>query len=258
MVYSGAIAGTAKPDGGCAMMVRLTILGGFLTVTLGAWAMIRPPSPAVYRLADGALVSVASTEVTRSSPLDPVFPSPDQMLQEARFLDDTIDGVLDTLGFAEDGPSDAGLPQVTTTSTLTGYLPDVDSADAAALAALLSQGLQAQQDDAAIHAALSAAVAEGTVQVPAALMTTDGTIDTELLLQTVVTRAKQRIGAEDAPGAIVDVTNYTVAEGDSIARVAALVYGDPTAFPALMEANDTVLSHPTEVTVGMRLLVPPL
>lgn len=239
------------------MMVRLTILGGFLTVTLGAWTMIRPPSPAVYRLADGALVSVASAEVTRSSPLDPVFPSPDQMLQEARFLDDTLDGVLDTLGFAADGPTDAGLPGVTT-GTLTGYRPEDDTADAAKLAALLSEGLQAQHDDAAIHAALSAAVADGTVQVPAALMTTDGTIDTALLLQTVVTRAKLRVGAEDAAGAIVDVTNYTVAEGDSIARVAALVYGDPTAFPALMEANDTVLSHPAEVTVGMRLLVPPL
>lgn len=238
------------------MILRLCIIGGFLLTTLGTWALIRPPSAQVDRLANGTLVATSAEVVTRSSPTAPVLPSPDLLPQDARLLEDTFGAVLEALGF---GIGDAALRDQSSGAlsgigAVTGQSRDLQIPQ---LAQILITGLQERHEDAAIHAALSAAAAAGAVEVPAALFTTEGEIDTGLLLETVVLRAKVRIGAAE-PAAPMDVRAYTVVPGDSLAGVAAKVYGDPTDFVALMQANADLLDHPAQIAVGMRLLVPPL
>jgi len=50
------------------------------------------------------------------------------------------------------------------------------------------------------------------------------------------------------------ITTYTVQRGDSLARIARKVYGDPHQYPLLQGANN--LADPGRIWVGQVLLVP--
>lgn len=238
------------------MIWRVGIIGGFLAVTMGTWLLIRPPATQIDRLANGALVTASAEVVTRSSPNDPILPDPGLIPRDVQIMDDTFAAVLDGLGF---GASELGLRDVTSgaLSGIGAITGEVSEPQVPALADMLIDGLRARDDDATIHAALTSALSEGVIEVPGALITTHGDIDTALLLETVVIRAKARIGTDELP-APADFRTYTVVSGDSLARIASEAYGDPTAFPLLLEANDDLMSHPAQISTGMRLLVPPL
>lgn len=58
------------------------------------------------------------------------------------------------------------------------------------------------------------------------------------------------------PGALTPLAEITVAEGDRLDNVTARVYGEPTIFWYLCDANNAL--HPDELTAepGRRLVVP--
>jgi nucleoid-associated protein YgaU len=103
-------------------------------------------------------------------------------------------------------------------------------------------------------------------------------VDTAVLLSTLVTKAQVASGAVEAVNpadvvaggegvevrvvtqAIGDSTQnqfYTVASGDSLGSIAQKFYGDAVYFPAIFEANRTLLSSPDELQIGQRLVIPP-
>lgn len=52
------------------------------------------------------------------------------------------------------------------------------------------------------------------------------------------------------------VTTYTVQRGDSLAKIARQVYGDPYKYPLIQQANN--LSDPGQIWVGQVLIIPPV
>lgn len=69
-------------------------------------------------------------------------------------------------------------------------------------------------------------------------------------LEDVVTK----LVADYGEGYAVGVRSYTVKRGDSLARIARQMYGDPHLYPRIQEANN--LSDPGRIWVGQVLLIP--
>jgi nucleoid-associated protein YgaU len=150
--------------------------------------------------------------------------------------------------------------------------------EAPTLESLVVEALRAGQPDAYIDALVNEAAGSGAITVPSALVTSDGRVDTAVLLSTLVTKAQVASGAVEAVNpadvvaggegvevrvvtqAIGDSTQnqfYTVASGDSLGSIAQKFYGDAVYFPAIFEANRTLLSSPDELQIGQRLVIPP-
>jgi nucleoid-associated protein YgaU len=146
------------------------------------------------------------------------------------------------------------------------------------LESLVVDALRAGQPDAYIDALVNEAAGSGAITVPSALVTSDGRVDTAVLLSTLVTKAQVASGAVEpvnpaevvAGGDGVEVRVvaqaigdsaqnqfYTVASGDSLGSIAQKFYGDAVYFPAIFDANRTLLSSPDELQVGQRLVIPP-
>ena len=146
------------------------------------------------------------------------------------------------------------------------------------LESLVVEALRAGQPDDYIDALVNEAAGSGAISVPSALVTSDGRVDTAVLLSTLVTKAQVASGAVEAvnpaeviaggegvevrvtASAIGDSTQnqfYTVASGDSLGSIAQKFYGDAVYFPAIFEANRTFLSSPDELAIGQRLVIPP-
>jgi nucleoid-associated protein YgaU len=146
------------------------------------------------------------------------------------------------------------------------------------LESLVVDALRAGKPDDYIDALVNEAAGSGAITVPSALVTSDGRVDTAVLLSTLVTKAQVASGAVEpvnpaeviAGGegvevrvvtqAVGDSTQnqfYTVASGDSLGSIAQKFYGDAVYFPAIFDANRTLLSSPDELAIGQRLVIPP-
>lgn len=145
------------------------------------------------------------------------------------------------------------------------------------LEALVSQALREGQNDSYIDALVNEAAGQGKISVPSALVTSDGRVDTAVLLSSLVAQAQVASGAaqpvrpEDviASGEGVEVRVvqkafggaeshqfYTVLPGDSLGAIAVKFYGDVTQFTAIFNANRAILSSPDRLNVGQRLVIP--
>jgi nucleoid-associated protein YgaU len=59
------------------------------------------------------------------------------------------------------------------------------------------------------------------------------------------------------PFVLQEVTTYTVRRGDSLWRIAAVVYGDPYSWRTIWEANRDLIPNPDVLPVGTVLTIPP-
>lgn len=195
------------------------------------------------------------------------------------------DGVLSELGLPGARPqsAEAGQMQDMTRSALANInaLRKTQAAGPAPqrLPELISQALREGQSDAYIDALLNEAANRGEVLVPKALVTSDGRVDTAVILADIVGRAKAAAeGSEATPktpadivvggqgvevrmvtkadGEAVQYRFYTVNRGDSLGAIAVRFYGDVTHFSAIYEANRGILSSPDKIRVGQRLVIP--
>ncbi len=145
----------------------------------------------------------------------------------------------------------------------------------ATLEGLISQALAEGQTDQAIDDIVNQAVAEGTVEAPAGLRTTEGKVDTAVLLASILAQAQGAAGEGEEFGqgdlseptaaveggtlamqvATEDVL-YVVQPGDSLGSLALRFYGDAGLFTAIFKANRQVLETPESLAYGMKLLIP--
>lgn len=144
------------------------------------------------------------------------------------------------------------------------------------LQTIVAQALKEGQSDAYIDALLNEAAAAGSLSVPEMLVTSDGRVDTAVLLASLVAQAQ--IAAGGAAPAVPEVVGgdgvevrvvqtatetkahrfYTVNPGDSLGAIAVKFYGNVAQFPVIFEANRQILSSPNEIQAGQRLVIPEL
>jgi LysM repeat protein len=192
--------------------------------------------------------------------------------------------VLAELGFA-------GLEPVTTNSqaqrqSTSDILAGIEAAtgqrsildERETLEAIVIAALRAGESDESIDLIINTAAASGDVTVPEILVTSDGRVDTFVLLNNIVMQA--RIAAGGAAPAIPDVTPdntadkevciiqratdevkarfYTVQSGDSLGAISIKFYGVIGQYETIFEANKGLLSGPDRIRVGQRLAIPQL
>lgn len=142
---------------------------------------------------------------------------------------------------------------------------------------LVANALREGQTDAQIDLAVNDAAIAGELSVPAELVTSDGRVDTAVLLASLVSQAQISAGLAEpvdpasvvAGGAGVEVhlvtkangdaeqaQFYTVGAGDSLGAIALKFYGDAAYFPKIFEANRAIMSSPDRLMVGQRLAIP--
>lgn len=133
------------------------------------------------------------------------------------------------------------------------------------LSILITQAMAQGQSDAYLEALLEEAVGAGLVAVPEALKTSEGNLDTQTLLSSIVARAEARTngdGADTAPVEEVPLLMvrgkqyYVVKSGDSLGGIAFRIYGQTSGYQRIFDANKDKLSSPDKIVVGQRLLIP--
>ncbi len=197
-------------------------------------------------------------------------------------LSDMTNNVLAELGFAGVKPvtTNAQTQRQSTSEILAGIeaatgntsvLQERDTLEAIVIAAL-----RAGTSDEEIDQIVNTAAAEGTVAVPEILVTSDGRVDTHVLLTNIVTQAQLAAGGpapsipeatpENTQGMEVRVVQqateavqarfYTVQPGDSLGKISITFFGSVEHYEAIFEANRGLLSSPDRIRVGQRLVIP--
>lgn len=138
------------------------------------------------------------------------------------------------------------------------------------LEGLVALALAEGQTDQTIDEIVNQAVAEGEIEAPAMLTTTEGKVDTAVLLASIIAEAQ---GDEVGQGDISDPTEavdggtlamqvatqdvlYVVQAGDSLGSLALRFYGDADLNGAIFKANRQVLDSPESLRAGVKLLIP--
>lgn len=196
-------------------------------------------------------------------------------------LDEATSAILSDLSMLPDAAQTAdpsGL-RAMSTAALKGLraLRGQPAAAAPTLETLVSNALRDGQTDAYINTLVNEAAGRGEISVPSALITSDGQVDTAVLLSNLVTKAQVAAGTLAQPrpqdvvagGAGVEVRMvnkaigaaeshqfYTVLRGDSLGSIALKFYGNVSHYPAIFNANRALLSSPDKLKVGQRLVVP--
>ncbi len=141
------------------------------------------------------------------------------------------------------------------------------------LADLVSRAVARGQSDAYLDALINEAADSGRIEVPGALRTANGRVDTDALLRALIqagngsgparnpediipTGAGVEVRVVQEAGQTVPYYFYTVQEGDSLGAIALNFYGDAALYKVIYEANRRLLSSPDRIRIGQRLRIP--
>jgi len=199
-------------------------------------------------------------------------------------VDEVTDGVLADLGLKDPAPvapEQAALHTMTSNvlkglGAVTGkqVQPAVTAVQGPSLQSLVASALRDGKTDSYIDALVNEAAGRGEIRVPKALVTSEGRVDTAVLLADLLAKAtKETGGAAAAPapaagdgvelrvvqkadGAVEQYQFYTVQRGDSLGAISVKFYGDINRFMKVYEANRMILSSPDVIRVGQRLVIP--
>jgi nucleoid-associated protein YgaU len=242
--------------------------------------------------------AASDVEVTRAiTPAEPVVAPAAQAIQPQPqapqprrpetsdvSMDDMTASVLADLGFETEAPEAPNVEeqQIETTAGILASIESVtgqqvELAPRQTLQTLVVTALREGQSDDYIDALVNEAAATGRVTVPEVMVTSDGRVDTAVLLDNLVTHAIIASGGNvpvpdvdptTNPGVEVRVVQraqdavqarfYTVQTGDSLGAIAVKFYGRVDLFDRIFEANRQTLSSPDLIRTGQRLVIPAL
>lgn len=133
---------------------------------------------------------------------------------------------------------------------------------------ILAQSLSAGQTVEDIDKLINAAVGQGSVRVPVMLLTTEGRVDTEVLIASILMAAQSPsteqgdTSTDDSfvtpETAVLDIQDmlYTVLRDDSLGSLSRKFYGTPAYFAVILQANRAVLTTPSSLRAGQVLVIP--
>ena len=285
-------------------MIRTTVAFFVFAVVICGLIIFRPFSGGDDVVADRLGTPVAAdVDVTRAAPNEinalaqaaaAVAPDRSGLIEAPRRVDvarpntddthlsDMTNNVLAELGFAGVEPvtTNSQVQRQSTSDILAGIeaatgqhsiLEERDTLEAIVIAAL-----RAGESDENIDVIVNEAAAAGTVAVPQILVTSDGRVDTHVLLNNIVTEAQIASGGAPAarPTATPDNTDgmevrfvqratdevearfYTVQPGDSLGGISITFFGSTEHYETIFNANKGLLSSPDRIRVGQRLVIP--
>lgn len=287
-------------------MIRMVLALFVFAVLLCAWIVVDPFAddgatserqaalPAAEPAEPGGLQPETEAEVARAVqealPAQPVMREITRVFAEPTIrvddstLSETTAGVLAGLGFETRSPVELA-PEDPMAQMTVGALSDIRAvtgiapaeAEPSPLQALIIQALNEGQTDDAIDAAVNAAAQAGDVAVPDVLVTSDGRVDTSVLLANIVAEARvaagearivepvATIGGDGVEVRVVQRADdteqyrfYTVNAGDSLGAISIKFYGDARYYDVIFEANRAILSSPDRIRSGQRLVIPEL
>ncbi len=238
-------------------------------------------------LAEAALANVAAvTPAAAPATPAPVLEAPRRQEVARPQTDDTslndmTQNVLAELGFAGVEPVETtGRQQLETTADILAGIQAATGQSAPVperqtLESLVVAALQAGRSDEDIDALVNGAALTGTVAVPEILVTSEGRVDTHVLLSNIITQAQIAAGntpqvppatPENTAGLEVRVVQraneevqarfYTVQPGDSLGAIAITFYGRSDMYDHIFQANRQILSSPDRIRIGQRLVIP--
>lgn len=247
----------------------------------------RASTPEISSLAQAAVSATAP--IPAAAPATALIDAPRRIDVARPNTDDTrlsdmTNNVLAELGFA-------GVEAVTTNSQVqrqstskilagieaaTGQRSILEERDT--LEAIIIAALRAGETDESIDIIINDAAASGNVAVPEILVTSDGRVDTHVLLRNIVTQAQVAAGgsAPVAPEATPENTQgmevrvvqratdavqarfYTVQSGDSLGAISITFFGSSEYYDVIFQANKGLLSSRDRIRVGQRLVIPQL
>ena len=277
------------------MLRILIIAGGFLAITAGLLVfqpgMGQAPRQA-SSLADEPAAPVSQVQVSRAETgLDLTSTGP--------IAADPLGSAVTLSTRPATAPADAlqnltasvlaglGSPSAAPPATDTGDLRSMTSGVLAALGAatgpapgatgpqkletLIVQALRQGQSDAYLDALLNEAAATGAVTIPAALVTSDGRVDTVTLLASLVQKSAGQGGVDTAalaaaagarpaprPQRSTQDQLYVVQPGDSLAAISYRFYGETTFYQQIFAANRDLLTSPDKIRIGQKITIPAL
>ena len=252
-------------------------------------AAASPDTDALSRAAEAALTATVDTPaaVPVAQPTAPVIEAPRRVDVARPATDDTdlsdmTTNVLAELGFAGVEPvtTNAQAQRQSTSDILAGLQAATGQnsvlEERETLESIVVAALRAGESDDRIDAIVNEAAAAGTVAVPEILVTSDGRVDTHVMLANIVTQAQIAAGGQ-AP-AVPDVSPdntagmevrivqratdevearfYTVQPGDSLGAISIKFYGIASRYQDIFQANRALLSSPDRIRVGQRLVIP--
>jgi nucleoid-associated protein YgaU len=110
---------------------------------------------------------------------------------------------------------------------------------------MVIEALGQGQSESYIDALVNDAAQKGRVEVPSALVTPEGRVDTAVLLSALSQPARPRVPP-----------SYTVATGDSLAAIAYRFYGDLNRQADIVAVNPDTLGAGARLTVGQVINLP--
>lgn len=276
-----------------ALFVFAVMLCGYIVLSpsdSGSQSQVGTSTPTVTRAQTDTILApvTATAELTNDAviraPQRATAPGINIPIDDST-MDSTAANVLAGLGLNVDTPANAsddpmlqmtagvlsGIGAVTgNTFTTTSQDPNPESA----LEMLVVRALKEGQNDAYIDTLVNEAATAGTITVPEILVTSDGRVDTHVLLTSIVSQATIAAGGpapavpERPEGVEVRVVQratetqqyrfYTVKRGDSLGAIAVNFHGNVKKYKLIYAANRSTLSSPNNIRVGQRLTIPDL
>ena len=130
---------------------------------------------------------------------------------------------------------------------------------------LIEQAVSEGQSDEYLDALINEAANKGEIDVPDEMRTTEGRVDTQVLLSTLVEKSLAEQGnnsgeillqLEAEAAADAEPRYYTVEAGDSLASISLRYYGDALEYDRIYQANRDDVRSADRIRVGQRLLIP--
>ncbi len=148
---------------------------------------------------------------------------------------------------------------------ITGEPSASTQTEAPDLNSLISQAMEQGQSDEYLDALIVEAVDRGEIEVPDAMVSTEGEVDTKTLLASLVGQSLQVTSSDadlvsEASGqvevAVAEPRNHTVESGESLAGIALQYYGDASRYETIFQANRDKIERPNLIRVGQVILIP--
>ncbi|MGB0504553.1 MAG: LysM peptidoglycan-binding domain-containing protein [Pikeienuella sp.] len=267
--------------------ISYTLASCVAVAAMGVGLMAVPSSVSAQSYSGPSLQGAPSKSSRNVVPVVTPPPTPEPVTESSTNADDALAEdtnrvVLQLLGISstpDPEPEDTGSVDLKALSeavaqSIQGFEGKDEEATTlqARLETLVTAARAQGKSDSYVSSLIDEATRANIEQVPAALKSETGAVDTSTLLQGIVgeaavskgdsyiTSLQSELGEQEAPAkegtTIAGVRYITVRPGETLSRISARVYGNALLYDRIYQANTDVMRNPNVVDVGMRLRIP--